>query len=137
MQSIGKIAVTFQLGRKTYTDDLHICPEVTGVLLSWRAAKELSILPECYPRPIDTTLTSKEHPPTTTVNTLEASALVSPSPTSEDIMKEFPEVFNGQIKTMDGEEFHISLTDNAKPFCVNTPRSVPFAYRDKLRAGHH
>jgi len=36
-------------------------------------------------------------------------------------MKEFPEVFNGQIKTMDCEEFHISLTDNAKPFCVNTP----------------
>ena len=134
MRSIGKIAVTFQLGRKTYTDDLHIYPEVTGVLLSWRAAKGLSILPECYPRPINTTLISKEHPPTTRVNTLEALALVSPAPTSEDIMKEFPEVFNGQIKTMDGEEFHISLTDDAKPFCVNTPRSVPFAYRDKLRA---
>ena len=49
-------------------------------------------------------------------------------------MKEFPEIFNEQIKTMDGEEFHISLTDDAKPFCVNTPRSVPFAYRDKHRA---
>ena len=134
MWSIGKIAVTFQLGKKTYTDDLHIYPEVTGVLLSWRAAKGLSILTECYPRPIGTTLVNKEHSPTTRVNTLEASPLVSPTATSEDIMKEFPNVFDGQIKTMDGEEFHISLTDDAKPFCVNTPRSMPFAYCDKLRA---
>ena len=66
--------------------------------------------------------------------TLEASPLMSPTSTSEDIMKEFPNVFDGQIKTMDGEEFHISLMDDAKPFCVNTPRSVPFAYHDKLRA---
>ena len=35
---------------------------------------------------------------------------------------------------MEGEEFHISLVDDAKPFCVNTPRSIPFAYREKLRA---
>ena len=34
---------------------------------------------------------------------------------------------------MEGEDFHISLTADAKPFCVNTPRSIPFAYRDKLR----
>ena len=35
---------------------------------------------------------------------------------------------------MEGEEFHISLSANAKPFCVNTPRAVSFAYRDKLKA---
>ena len=35
---------------------------------------------------------------------------------------------------MEGEQFHISLTDNATPFCVNTPRSIPFAYRDKLKS---
>ena len=46
---------------------------------------------------------------------------------------EFPTVFDGQIKTMHGEEFHISLTEDAKPFYVNTPRSIPFAYRDKLK----
>ena len=46
-------------------------------------------------------------------------------------MGEFPSVFNGQVKTMEGEKFYISLTDDTKPFCVNTP---PFAYRDKLKA---
>ena len=35
---------------------------------------------------------------------------------------------------MEGEKFHISLTDDAKHFCVNTPRSIPFAYREKLKA---
>ena len=29
---------------------------------------------------------------------------------------------------------HICLADNAQPFCVNTPRAVPSAYRDKLKA---
>ena len=43
-------------------------------------------------------------------------------------------LFDGQIRVMQGEEFHLSLTANAKPFCVNTPRMIPFAYRDKLKA---
>ena len=35
---------------------------------------------------------------------------------------------------MDGKEFHITLTEGAKPFCIKTPRTVLFAYRDKLKA---
>ena len=34
---------------------------------------------------------------------------------------------------MEGEEFHISLTEDAKLFCVRTSRSIPFAYWDKLK----
>ena len=34
---------------------------------------------------------------------------------------------------MDGEEFHIELVDGAQPFCVHTPRTIPFAYREKLQ----
>ena len=43
-------------------------------------------------------------------------------------------IFDGQIRSMQGKEFHISLLDNVKPFCVNTPRAIPFAYRNKLKA---
>ena len=46
----------------------------------------------------------------------------------------YPTVFDGLIKSMEGEQFHITLTEDVKPFCVNTPRSIPFAYRDKLKA---
>ena len=35
---------------------------------------------------------------------------------------------------MEGESFHIALTTDAKPFCVRTPRTIPYAYRDKLKA---
>ena len=48
MQPIGKLPITFALGTKTYTDEFHIYPEVTGVLLSRKAAKGLNILPDYY-----------------------------------------------------------------------------------------
>ncbi len=35
---------------------------------------------------------------------------------------------------MEGEKFHIALTEGAKPFCVHTPRAIPFAFSDKLKA---
>ena len=56
------------------------------------------------------------------------------SPHQSEITRAFPTVFDGQVRTMEGEEFHISLTTDAKPFCINTPRSIPLAYRDKLKA---
>ena len=46
--------------------------------------------------------------------------------------QEFPEVFDGHIRTMPGEEFRIHLRDDAQPFCVTTPRRVPLSLRDKL-----
>ena len=54
--------------------------------------------------------------------------------TQEQMMKEFPMVFDGKIKIMEGEQFHIHLTNNVKPFRVSTPRTIPFAYREKLKA---
>ena len=49
-------------------------------------------------------------------------------------MHEFPTVFREEVVCMEGEEFHIALAEGAKPFCVNTPRAVPYAYREKLQA---
>ena len=34
---------------------------------------------------------------------------------------------------VEGKEFHIYLADDARPFCVSTPRSIPDAYHDKLK----
>jgi len=50
------------------------------------------------------------------------------------MMQEFRRMFDGNIKTIEGEQFHINLTDNAKPFRVSTPRTIPFAYHEKLKA---
>ena len=54
--------------------------------------------------------------------------------TAQNLVTQFPLVFDSKIRVMEGEQFHISLTENAIPFCVKTPRSIPFAYRDKLKA---
>ena len=57
--------------------------------------------------------------------------------TKEDLIKEFPTVFDGQIRTMPGEVFKIMLHEDAKPFCVSAPRTIPYAYleptKDKLK----
>ena len=35
---------------------------------------------------------------------------------------------------MKGEQFHIALVEDTKPFCVNTHETIPYAYREKLKA---
>ncbi len=122
MIPIGKLPITLSLGTHAYTDDFHIYPKVTGTLLSWKAAKGLTILPEHYPNP------------TPAITPHLAVATANQPALTFDIRREFPSVFDGRIKTMNGENFHITLREDAQPFCVNTPRAIPFAFRDKLKA---
>ena len=126
---LGKIPVTLQLGRRSCKDDLHICPGVSGALISWRTARELAILPVNYPHPIEApcTETVSQQVKVTRIGQVEPSQLM------DMLVQEFPEVFNGQVTTMKGEKFTISVMDNAVPFCVKAPRTVPFAYREKLK----
>ena len=117
MHPLGKLPVTLELEGIKYTEDFHIYSQVNGAILSWKAAKGLNILPQTYPYPATRPV----------INSFNL-------PTADPIVAEFPDVFSDQVTSMEGEEFHISLSANAKPFCVNTPRAVPFAYRDKLKA---
>ena len=126
MHAIGKLSVRFQLAGNEHEEDVYIFPHLSGVIVSWRVAKALKILPPHYPLP-----PPKAAPVEPSVRSTTAT---HPLPNMDDLKQEYPTVFDGRIRTMEGEEFHISLTADAKPFCVNTPRSVPFAYRDKLQA---
>ena len=128
MTPIGKLPVTIQLEERRYTDDLHIYPGVSGALISWKAAKGLGILPDHYPHP-GRLFKDTPQPDIKTAS----SELSSTFPTAGEIMHEFSSVFNGQVTTMHGETFTISLKEGAEPFCVKTPRSVPFVYREKLK----
>lgn len=125
MNPIGKLPVTLGLGSKEYPDEFHIYPEVKGTLLSWRAAKGLGILPAYYPHQC-----VKVEKPAQVAVVVDNTA----STVKCQFMNEFPSVFDGNINVMEGEKFHITLTEGAKPFCVRTPRSIPFAYRHKLKA---
>ena len=121
MTPIGKLPVTISLGQVTYSDEVHIYPQVRNTLLSWKTAKGLRILSPSYPHPMPSSLPQI------------AAIGRDPLPSSSSIMAEFPRVFDGQVKVMEGEVFHIGLVDNAQPFCVHTPRAIPFAYREKLK----
>ena len=128
MTPLGKVPVTITLGKQMYQDNLHIYPGVSGALISWKAAKSLGILSKSYPYPDHSqgTMTQDSYP-TMNVNQVDGS------PATDDLVNQFPTVFDGHIHTMDGEKFSISLQEDAVPFCVKTPRSIPFAYRDKLK----
>jgi len=52
-------------------------------------------------------------------------------------MTAFLTVFDGQIRVMQCEEFHIAISETAKPFCVHAPCTIPFACRDKLQAEYN
>ena len=127
MFPLGKLPVKFRLGQSQHLEDVHIYPDIQGTLLSWTACKALQILPPCYPNPIT-------YPKVHEMTLLPTPSIPTAPLTADHVTLEYPTVFDGQIRSMEGEQFHISLTDDVKPFCINTPRSIPFAYRDKLQA---
>ena len=89
----------------------------------------MGILPAHYPQPEQKIQGSTRQPKVQTTG-LQGN---THSVIAEELMLEFSSVFDGEITTMEGETFAIALMEGAKPFCVKTPRTVPFAYRDKLK----
>ena len=107
-------------------DHFHIYRAVSGALLSWRTAQKLGILPPEYPEPLPS---KAALPVVSSVQIVHPPCSPNVAPASkEDMLKEFPTVFDGQIRTMPGEEFKIITTGDAKPFCVSTPCTIPYAH---------
>jgi len=124
MTPLGKVPIAISLGQARYGDDLHIYLGIAGALLSWKVARDLGIWPPHYPQPIPQTNQSYSQVCTAEVN----------HSTTQDLVDQYPTVFDGQIRVMEGESFHITLLDNAVPFCVKSSHSIPFTHRDKLKA---
>ena len=53
--------------------------------------------------------------------------------TAQELIDEYQEVFSDKVKVMPGEKFKIHPAVDAKPFCVNAPRRIPSALRDKVK----
>lgn len=117
IKPIGKLPTTLVLQGRQYHEEMHIFQEVPGVMISWKACKALGILPANYPVPLPTSADPQRQTPTTTVSVNAATIGTSRSVT-EQLRTSFPTVFDGQIRVMQGEEFHIAIEDTAKPFCV-------------------
>ena len=96
---------------RAYRDDIHVFPGVLGALISWKDAKELGILLPQYPHPVESTQT-KRHPK---VNRTDATG--HQAGTAEQLIKDFPTVFDRQVTAMEGELFKI---DNVAILCQSS-----------------
>ena len=162
MKPIGQLPITFSLGSRSYKDEVYIYPGVKGTLLSWKAARGLGILPSNYPCPaIDVRAIATQCEPFVHNVSVSATPIATPAPPPIEpavsvatpmhlatntvavplsanpqghITSDYPRVFDGVVKMMEGEEFRIVLAEDAQPFCVRTPQTISFAYRDKLKA---
>ena len=130
MTPIGSLTAVFSLKNRSVEERVHIYESVSGALISWLVAKNLGILPDRYPEPI----LDNNIDPTPSINKVNTHVKENIDITREDLINEFPTIFDGQIRTMPGETFKIELTEDYKPFCVNTPRTIPYSYQEKLKA---
>ena len=110
MHPIGKLPVNLKLGNREFAGELHIYPDVCGVLISWKACKSLGILPDCYRYPpVATAVMSTQAFDIPSINATSVNTTTSLL-TKNSVVTEFPMVFDGIIRAMDGEQFHIHLS---------------------------
>ena len=146
------------LGTRKVKEEIHFLKGMKGLVRSWKTVQKLEIIPPDYPKQISAVSDANgnmscagqpcrelsEGQTTKTVNPPIASkiprsvafkAKTPPvaNPTKDDLIKEFPEVFNGKVRVMPSETFKIELTEDVKPYCVTNPRPVPFAYKEPLK----
>ena len=123
LKPTGQLHVTITLGDVSIDDTLHIFPKIPGgMLIFWRSVQQLKILPKDYPAQIQS-MTAKTCP-------VEVIA--------DDLVHEFPTVFDGQVKTMKGECFKIHFKGGGKailchcasnnPICVQRQSSARTSY---------
>ena len=93
-----------------------------NMLMSWRTAQRLRILSENY---------------TSQIKAINNEPMISLRKqnivTTNNLINEFPTVFNRWVRVMNGELFKTNLRDDTKPFCISTLRSISYAFRDKVK----
>ena len=106
LHPVGKIPkVTFHTLDRTAQEDVHIYDSVAGAIISWSTAQKLGILPKCYPQPITTNVSTVPtsgvsngwSPSQHTIDQIMSTPKTPPAtiPTTEEIMADFPSVFDG------------------------------------------
>ena len=131
---VGEFDAKITCGDRSVRDTIHVIKGTTGLLMSWYATRDLGFLPSAYPvqlgseaPEVQAATVQYDHRSNVTASGNHRQV------TAEDIIREFPSVFDSELKAMPGEEFRIELEDDVTPFCVRAPRAIPYAYRDKVQ----
>ena len=133
MEPLGSIGVMIEFMRRHVKETIHIYREITGMLLSWKTCQALGILPNTFPMPSEMIKTVTCEPKPTLTLRKDVETNNKRSSLADDLINEFKTVFDGNIRTMPGEEFQIRLTDDAEPFSVSSPRNVPYPLMQPLK----
>ena len=94
--------------------------QLTTVLLPWATIRDLSLI-------------HKSDPNQTSSDINNLTITLDEYVTADDLLQEFPKVFDGVLCTLPGELFSIKLQPDATPTCVIMPRWVSFPQQSALK----
>lgn len=137
LTNLGVLPVQLTVGNKTAEVELVVVSEVKGFLLSWYHLIDLGILPQCFP--LQVSRVSEEFieqqddsPPV--CSDKQPSKLMREAH-KKKLLSDFQSVFDvsKELKTMKGKPMRILLTDDAVPFALTAARTIPFAWKDRIK----
>ena len=136
---------------KGIQERIHIHPNIPVPLLSYRACRELALIPEQFPN----TITQVTHAAVQSGaterhgkdgNNPHASpppppftCLTTPAQARSYFLKEYADVLlkkedlqRTPLRPMVGPPMRIHLREDAQPFAIHTPRQIPLAYQETV-----
>ncbi|XP_045137194.1 uncharacterized protein LOC123519755 [Portunus trituberculatus] len=150
---LGTFQSHLELGEKQTETTVTVVKEIKGALLSWYDSIALGILPENFPAQINAIQQPKKRRcqeqkvEPRSLSAAPSSAELPSWPHAYDltpsqrenhakaIMKAFPRVFSASssLREMEGGPMQIHLTNDARPFAVTAPRTIPYAWRQDIK----
>ena len=112
LQCLGYIKANLSWGKKTVSQIIYVCRNMTTCLLGKPAIKALDMLRF------------------STESELSCCSLGSQE--GQDILNEFPEIFQG-LGNIKGAPIHIEIQEDVTPYHLSTPRHVALPLLDPLK----
>ena len=115
LHTLGCVRMELSRGDTTILEDVYVVQGVKSLLLGQPAIEKLGLIPD-IPGAYRIRAVDSENPKLDT---------------KDDVVKAYPKLFKGLGK-LEGE-YTIKLKDDAKPFCLYTPRRVPLPLMKRVK----
>ncbi len=124
LKTIGTVRFEISLRGRTTLEDIHVVEGLTRSILSRRVLRELGLISKEFPHV--TVSAVNEVPQTTQIVTGQGQTL-------DNLINEYPELFDNQCKIMKNGTYHIDLEEDAKPISTGACRTIPEPYLPALK----
>ena len=129
------------MGRSAFVE-VFIVNEPSKLLISLQACKDLAIIPQFFPLPIQSPHVRKVSKPSTRQVDISQLGDIPDSPSEVDItrlhdklLELFSDVFcETELATMNCEPYEIELIPGAIPLKITTARAIPLALLEEVKA---